>query len=378
MGNKFCFDENRETKNISYEETIEENNTVYSNNKKGNKIEKKNKNESLDNNNLDFHNKSKEVFLEEINNLKSSIFDNENDENENEINDNNNDKFNSEEENDNHNININNNNCQQSTEKKKYILESNKSGSNTEKKILKKKINKKKKKNENGNLIEIKKVIDSNPNYKNSPLIINNNFNIYKEKENYFYLINTSQYIGLKSPNSNLVFLKNNKETIHHKYEFIPLIKNSNKYMDNNDLRRTYNYNNNNNFSNTLKTTSMNPNIVVTSRSHNIPFGEKFTDKNNSISSNNNISKNKKIIDCVNKNIISEKLHNDNKRIIEIYICNQIKKIINLLKSNKGKLKHGSYNYNNKYINNNNDNISIHYINNMSIDVLNTCNVRQL
>ena len=365
MGNRLCYDENRETNNISNEETIEENNTVYSNNKKRN------------NNNLDSHNKSNELFLEEINNLKSSIFDNENEndeivnENENEINDN--DKFNSEEEHDNHNININNNNFQQSTEKKKYISDINKSGSNTEKMILKNKINKKKKKNENENLIEIKKVIDSNLNYKNSPLIINNNFNIDKEIENDFYLINTSQYIGLKSSNSNLVFLKNNKEAIFNKYEFIPLVKNLNKNTDNNNVRRTYNYNYNNNFSNSLKTTSMNPNIVVTSRSHNIPFGEKLTDKNNSISSNKNIIRNKKLIDCVNKNIIYEKLHNDNKRIIEIYIYNQIKKIINLLKSNKGKLKRGSYSYNNKFISNNSDNINIHYINNMSFDILNTC-----
>ena len=324
MGNKLCCDEGKETINLSYQQdklspTIDENNTVYTNDNKKNNIEKKN-DESLDNN-LE-NNKSNENFFDEIQNLKSSIFDNENDDNSNN------------EDNEYYNDNDNKNNHHQQTNgKKKNNLDINKSANNSDKNILRNKKSKKKKKNEHENYTENKKIINNNSSNKNTPPFILNNF--HHDKENEYYLINTSHYIGLKNSNSNLVFLKNNKDTMRNKLELTPIIKKKNKNIENNIIR--------NNYSISQKSTINNPNIVVTTRSHNIPFGEKFSDKNNSNSSNNRI-RSKIITDYVNKSKIMEKLHNNNKRIIEIYINNQLKKIIKFLKNNKRKTKYNSNN----------------------------------
>jgi len=186
MGNKLCCDENREPNHFLDEkeksQILEGNKEDYTNNENNNKNNNDNNNENNDNiyNKLENKN-SNDNFFDEIHNLKSSIFDNDNDnENVNE-----NDNYNYEE-------NDIDDNYKPSTSYKKYIMDSKKSGCNSEKNILRNRkkhfSNKKRnKKNESSNSIEIKKVINDNPNYKNNQLIIsysNSKFN--NEKENIF------------------------------------------------------------------------------------------------------------------------------------------------------------------------------------------------
>ena len=347
MGNKFCCEESREQNNSlpdddrlkqskkSIFEDLEKN---Y--NSKGN--EKENFEEKNNENvfNLD-NNISKENYLDEINNLKSSIFDNDNDIDNNNFNENNTDKFNY---NDSKNYKDNDmdNNFKPLSSKRKQKLDINDNSKLnsyiSEKKVLKNKKKEKFQNNENNNnkidknLKEIKKVIYNNPNYKNSPLKLTD-FN--NDKENEFYLINTSHYIGLKNSNSNLIFMKNDKDIIINSKNDVETDKGKIKNMN---KRAILNNNNNANniISNSKKTTSVNPNIVITARSHNIPYGQKLTDKNNTTKSiisekekEKDVYNNKKIVDLVNKYNIVENIHNNNYKIIEIYIKNQIRKIVN-------------------------------------------------
>ena len=412
MGNKLCCEENGEDlKNCSYDQDkitppLEDNNTVCTNDKKNNSNPDKNIRKSLDNNNE--NNKSNEQFLDEIHNLRSSIFDNDND-NENDNNNNNNNNNNNEDEINNYN----NNNLQEISEKKRYNLDYNKSGNNSEKNILKNKKGKKKKKNENDNVKQLKKVTINSPDYKITPLSLNinniKNKNEYNDKENDFYLINNSRYIGLKNNNSNLVFVKNNIE-ITNKYELTPLFNtkiitgyNNSKIIDNNVVNNIKK--NNNNFCLTERIKSIDPNNIITNKNHKIYFGIDTNDKNDSYlytnrNKNKDKNKDKNLIDNVNKYEIFDKIHNNNNRIIEIYIKNQVQKIINVFKNklkNKGNNKNiynnENINYNNNYNNssskynnnnstyyiNNNDDTRIQIlnnsgkgINNISFDVLNT------
>ena len=342
MGNHLCCDENREANTLSKISVGEEDSQLMNGNKMTNS-KNENDNKNIDNN-LDYKNsKSKENnILDDINNLKSSIFDNENE--------NDTDKFNYE-------VNDIDNNFKSLTIKKKEnidIINQDKSGNNSN--ILDNKILKNKRKDKNNNIHnnykksalkikenennKVKNIINNNPYYKNSPLNLSD-FN--KDKENDFYLINTSNYIGLKNTNNNLVFMKNNKDILLNKSEQIPLFKN-NAEIDNRN--KNLGNINNNIISNTQKTTSVNPNIIVTARSHNLPYGEKLSDKiyTNSSQKDNN----KKTIDDVNKFKMVENIHNNNTKIIEIYIKNQLNKIIktykNYKKKPKSKLSHSNTN----------------------------------
>jgi hypothetical protein len=312
MGNKLCCEEeNTDIRNYSNEEdkispTINENITVYSNDKKKNiNLDKYNYNPKSLDNNLE-NNKSNELFLDEIRNLKSSIFDNENDnENDNNNNYNYNNNYNNYNNNNNDEIiiNNNNNNLHEISDRRKYNLDYNinKSGNNIENNMLKNKKSKKKKKNEKDNITDNKKVTINDPNCKIKPLSLNNisNNNNYNDKENDYYLINTSTYIGLKNSNSNLVFLKNQKDIISDKYELTPLLKTKivsgyDKKMDNNAAK----------------------NLTPTKKN------EK-NDSNVSTNKNENSAKN------VNKYEIVDNKNNNDNRILEIYINNQAKKISN-------------------------------------------------
>ena len=338
MGNKLCCDENRMSNHNTNEQekfsrTGDEDNIVYPNNnhKQNNEYNKIKNNDETPNNGLENERSKENFFEEDIHNLKSSIFDNDNDN----INSNYDDNYNNE------------NVHSKGTEKRKFDFSANTS----EKNLLKKRINsnlrsgKKKQKNEDEEMTDINKVMKSNPNYKNSPLVLPN---LNNDKENDFYLINTSKYIGLKNSNSNLVFIKETKDNHITKPELIPLPNNKNIIIDINNLNDIKN--NNNNFSSTNKqSNSNNQNINFSSRSHNLPYNsysEKINnnDKNNAYS-NSNTKFNIKLNDLINKNNVVDKIHNNNNRIIEIYITNQINKIINAFKNHKKNNKKYKLNY---------------------------------
>ena len=338
MGNKLCCDENRMSNHNTNEQekfsrTGDEDNIVYPNNnhKQNNEYNKIKNNDETPNNGLENERSKENFFEEDIHNLKSSIFDNDNDN----INSNYDDNYNNE------------NVHSKGTEKRKFDFSANTS----EKNLLKKRINsnlrsgKKKQKNEDEEMTDINKVMKSNPNYKNSPLVLPN---LNNDKENDFYLINTSKYIGLKNSNSNLVFIKETKDNHITKPELIPLPNTKNIIIDINNLNDIKN--NNNNFSSTNKqSNSNNQNINFSSRSHNLPYNsysEKINnnDKNNAYS-NSNTKFNIKLNDLINKNNVVDKIHNNNNRIIEIYITNQINKIINAFKNHKKNNKKYKINY---------------------------------
>ena len=368
MGNKLCCDENRDTNNVTGEpeksQSLEGNkifHSIYDNND-----ENADNNDNIDNN---MKNKnSKENFLE---NLKSSIFDDENE------NHNNTNKLNYEEQ-------IIDNKYKYITSKAKNNVDINKSGNNsyaTDKNILKikknyteiknKKKEIRKEKSHFNQSHDDKKLIIKNsksnyPNYNNSHLDLNE---LNNDKENDFYLINTSQYIGLKNSNNNLVFIKNNKDININQYELIPLINNKEiiEIDNNNKNKNSGNIIKTNN--NTQKTTSMNQNIVITAKSHNIPYGEKLSDKNYTNSSAKEIS-NKNLLDFINKYNVVENLHHNDYKIIETYIKNQIRKIINAYKNHK---KNSNSNFINNYeIKFKNFNKFDRKIDDTSYDILNT------
>ena len=331
MGNKLCCDENRMSNHNTNEQEKftpigEEDNIDYSNNnhKKNNEYDKNKNNDETPNNGLE-NDRSKENFSEEdIHNLKSSIFDNDND------------NMNS-----NYEDNYNNDNVHsKGTEKRKFDF----SGNTSEKNLLKKRNNSgfrsgiKKNKIEDEETTDINKVIKSNPNYQNSPLALPN------DKENDFYLINTSKYIGLKNSNSNLVFIKETKDNRITKPELTPLPNAKNIIIDINNLNDNIIKINNNNYSSSNKhSNSNNQNANLSTRSHNLPYNpdnEKISKNHrNNTYSNDNSKSNKKLNDFINKYNVVDRIHNNNDRIIEIYINNQIKKIINAFKN---------YNKNNK------------------------------
>ena len=328
MGNKLCCDENRMSNHNTNEQekfspTGDEDNTVYPNNnhKQNYEYDKNKNNDETPNNGLENERSKENFFEEDIHNLKSSIFDNDND------------NLNS-----NYDYNYNNENVQsKGTEKRKFDF----SGNTSEKNLLKKKNNsslrsaKKKQKNEDEDVTDINKVMSSNPNYKNSPLVLPN---LNNDKENDFYLINTSKYIGLKNSNSNLVFIKETKDNHITKPELTPLPNNKNIIIDINNLNEIKN--NNNNFSSSNKLSNPNnQNINFSSRSHNLPYNPYNEKINNNAISHAKTSFNIKPNDFVNKYNVVDKIHNNNNRIIEIYINNQIKKIINAFKNYKNNTK---------------------------------------
>ena len=349
MGNKFCCEENREINTTPSKKELEQEeenvidkvkNEINNSNEKEN--EDLNKKDNENGFNLD-NNISKENCFDEIHNLKSSIFDNDNDN----FNENETDKFNF---NDNDNFegkDMDNDFKPLTSQRKEKLDIKNNSKLNSfvsEKNVLKNKIkNKPKYRNDDNNKIDkkikdIKRVIYNNPNYKNSPLELTE-FN--NDKENEFYLINTSHYIGLKNANNNLIFMKNDKDINVNSKNIVEI--DEKKFINIYNGSRIINNNDYNIISNTQKTTSVNPNIVITARSHNLPYGQKLSDKN--ISSRSIISKrekennknNKKLIDFVNKYSIVENINNNNYKIIEIYIKNQIRKIIKNYKIYKSK-----------------------------------------
>ena len=346
MGTKFCCNEDRYSQqpskenennyndnNIGYKENIlckineinnkkslslQGNNTIDSDKKIFNKKNKK-------------HNKYDFNYLDYINDMKSSLFEEENDnenENQNSLdNEENNNKIES-------NINFKAN-------KKKRI----KSGENSKDNFYPVVNIKKKKKEKNkyaNEFIDVKKIIKKNPNYKNNPLKLKD-FN--DNKENEFYLINTPKYIGLKNTNSNLVFVKNDIQNIDIK-DNIKLIgskkdlfnKNnySNKKLKNNDANdEEENINNKykilySKYSISHKDSeSINPDINITTRNHNVPFDEKITGTKNNSSSIKKAKNEIEVFNYINKDNIIENIHSNNERLIEIYIINQIRKIIN-------------------------------------------------
>ena len=109
---------------------------------------------------------------------------------------------------------------------------------------------------------------------------------------------------------------------------------------------------------------------MVTSKSHNIPYGEKFSDKNTN--SSKNIKYNKKLLDFVNIYTINNNIHNDNYKIIEIYIKNQIAKITKLLKNNNKNKRKTNNDINN--LNNYNNDVD-KYQNLYKIDDKNNINI---
>ena len=405
MGNKFCCNEDRFSENQSkaednYNNDINKNNNDNINNANNDENNDNNLPTLQDNNTIDSEQKNKRkknVYnnnkydsndLEEINNMKSSIFDNEN-------------------ENENDNQNLNEENIDSTANFKAANKKGNKTGKNSGVKIS---IKKKKKdlNNSDKEFTPINKIIKKNPNYKNKPLKLKD----YNDnKENEFYLINNPKYIGLKNTNSNLVFIKNkiqknglqdNIELIGTKKEFInnkekelktkqKIESNNNKDENNNDFNLVYtNYSYSNRPSD-----SINPNINITTRNHNLPFDEKETDKNYS-SSSRKAKKNNQIPSFINKDPIIQNIHTNNERLIEIYIINQIRKIQKVFEEktkrqkepkkllNIDKIKHiinynelndEAFGKNNQLINSNNlNNIKNNEINDISLsfEVLNT------
>ena len=350
MGNKFCCNEERLSEEQSKPEDNYNNDINKDNNNNLNNANNEENNENndnnlptlQDNNTIDSENKNKRKKnfynnnkydsneLEDINNMKSSIFDNEN-------------------ENENDNKNLNEENIDSTANFKAANKKKYKSGNNSSENYGVK-INIKKKKNDLNNsdkeFTPINKILKKNPNYKFKPLKLKD-FN--DNKENEFYLINNPKYIGLKNKNSNLVFIKNkfqnncltdNIELIGTKKEFL---NNKEKDLTNRKKNNNDKDNENNNDFNIVYTNysysnrpsdSINPNINVTTRNHNLPFDEKETDKNYSTSSKKakNNNNNNQIPSFINKDPIIQNIHTNNERLIEIYIKNQIRKIIKVLK----------------------------------------------
>ena len=336
MGTKFCCNEDKYSQQPS-----KENENNYNDNTKGYKeniLSKNNENNNKkslslqDNNTIDSdknnynkknrkHNKCDLNYLDDINNMKSSLFEGEND-NENE----NQNSFDNEENNNKIGSNIN----FKANMKKRKSSESSKEN-------IYQVVNIKKKKKDLNNyvneFIDVNNIIKNNPNYKNYPLKLKD----YNDnKENEFYLINTPKYIGLRNTNSNLVFVKNkidvndNIELIGTKKNLFNKNNNSNNKLKNSDANGEEENNTNkykiiySKYSISHKDSeSINPDIIITTRNHNIPFGEKLTDTTKKV-------KNKiEIFNYINKDNIIENIHTNNERLIEIYIINQIRKIIN-------------------------------------------------
>ena len=330
MGTKFCCNEDRseqlpskedENNNDDNDKNINENdnNKNNENNENNLSLPLYNNNINSDKNNVkqkNMRNKSESNYLEDINNMKSSIFDNENE----------NQNYNNNEESNNNNVGI------LSSKKINKIVNSSKDN------LISKNSNIKKKKsdlilnNSDKDFTDIKKVIKNNPDYKKRPLKIKN----YNDnKENEFYLINNAKYIGLKNTNSNLVFIKNKYQNngIVDSIELIKSkqdlnIKNINNYdEEENDSKQRivytrYSYSNKN-------SESINENINISLRNHNIPYDEKITDKN--ISSTQKLEINPKIPEVINQDPIIQNIHTNNQKLIEIYIKNQVRKIIKFL-----------------------------------------------
>ena len=327
MGTKFCCNEDRseqlpskedENNNDDNDKNINENDN-NKNNENNLSLPLYNNNVNSDKNNVkpkNMRNKSESNYLEDINNMKSSIFDNENE----------NQNYNNNEESNNNNIGI------LSSKKINKIVNSSKDN------LISKNSNIKKKKsdlilnNSDKDFTDIKKVIKNNPDYKKRPLKIKN----YNDnKENEFYLINNAKYIGLKNTNSNLVFIKNKYQN-NGIVDSIELIKskqdlntkNINNYdEEENDSKQRivytrYSYSNKN-------SESINENINISLRNHNIPYDEKITDKN--ISSTQKLEINPKIPEVINQDPIIQNIHTNNQKLIEIYIKNQVRKIIKFL-----------------------------------------------
>ena len=334
MGTKFCCNEDRYSQQPS-----KENENNYIDNTKGykenilsrnNEINNKKSLSLQDNNTIDSdkknygkksrkHNKYDLNYLDDINNMKSSIFEGENDnENENSLdNEENNNKIGSK-------INF------KANAKKKISGESSKENIYPVVNIKKKK---KDLNNYSNEFIDVKNIIKNNPNYKNNPLNLKD-FN--DNKENEFYLINTPKYIGLKNTNSNLVFVKNkidvndNIELIGTKKNLFNKNNNSNNKLKNSDANGEEENNTNkykiiySKYSISHKDSeSINPDINITTRNHNIPFGEKLSDTTKKVKNKN------EILNFINKDNIIDNIHTNNERLIEIYIINQIRKIIN-------------------------------------------------
>ena len=332
MGTKFCCNEDRseqlpskedENNNDDNDKNINENdnNKNNENNENNLSLPLYNNNINSDKNNVkqkNKRNKSESNYLEDINNMKSSIFDNENE----------NQNYNNNEESNNNNVGI------LSSKKINKIVNSSKDNlisKNSNIRIKKKKsdliLN-----NSDKDFTDIKKVIKNNPDYKKRPLKIKN----YNDnKENEFYLINNAKYIGLKNTNSNLVFIKNKYQNngIVDSIELIKSkqdlnIKNINNYdEEENDSKQRivytrYSYSNKN-------SESVNENINISLRNHNIPYDEKITDKN--ISSTQKLEINPKIPEVINQDPIIQNIHTNNQKLIEIYIKNQVRKIIKFL-----------------------------------------------
>ena len=329
MGTKFCCNEDRseqlpskedENNNDDNDKNINENDN-NKNNENNLSLPLYNNNVNSDKNNVkpkNMRNKSESNYLEDINNMKSSIFDNENE----------NQNYNNNEESNNNNIGI------LSSKKINKIVNSSKDNlisKNSNIRIKKKKsdliLN-----NSDKDFTDIKKVIKNNPDYKKRPLKIKN----YNDnKENEFYLINNAKYIGLKNTNSNLVFIKNKYQN-NGIVDSIELIKskqdlntkNINNYdEEENDSKQRivytrYSYSNKN-------SESINENINISLRNHNIPYDEKITDKN--ISSTQKLEINPKIPEVINQDPIIQNIHTNNQKLIEIYIKNQVRKIIKFL-----------------------------------------------
>ena len=327
MGTKFCCNEDRseqlpskedENNNDDNDKNINENDN-NKNNENNLSLPLYNNKVNSDKNNVkqkNMRNKSESNYLEDINNMKSSIFDNENE----------NQNYNNNEESNNNNVGI------LSSKKINKIVNSSKDN------LISKNSNIKKKKsdlilnNSDKDFTDIKKVIKNNPDYKKRPLKIKN----YNDnKENEFYLINNAKYIGLKNTNSNLVFIKNKYQNngIVDSIELIKSkqdlnIKNINNYdEEENDSKQRivytrYSYSNKN-------SESINENINISLRNHNIPYDEKITDKN--ISSTQKLEINPKIPEVINQDPIIQNIHTNNQKLIEIYIKNQVRKIIKFL-----------------------------------------------
>ena len=408
MGNKLCCNEDRDPSLASKEE--ENNNNENNNNYNLNENERNNENNfnnlnslhenntidsEKDNNdkkqNIKKENKYEVNNTDDINNMKSSIFDNDND-NENQNSENNEQNKNDDKE--------------DSTANFKSISKKRNKSKNDSKNNIYSNINIKKKKSNMINLenemIDIKNVIKNNPNYKNQPLKIKS----YNDnKENEYYLINSPNYIGLKNTNSNLVFVKNNIQNIDLE-DNAELVKTKKDIINNKREKQKNNVNikdsdedDNNKFKIIFSkysishkdSESINKDMNISTRNHNMPFDEKVTDKHYSSGSQQSNNENK-IFDYINNAIVKENIHSNNKRLIEIYIKNQLRKIIDFL-SNKTKrqskskksinvdkikdilnnkeLKDNSFGENNQLIKSNNSNNDINDIS-LSFEVLNT------
>ena len=343
MGNQFCCNEDRNTEPPSNAEENDNNNinkeideNINNQNNRNNINNGDNLPTLQDNNTIDSEKKNQRKIkkydtnnLEDIDNMKSSIFDNENE----------NDNFYSNDENKESTANFRG-------MPKKKVQSGNNSSENCNVKIS----IKKKKKDLNildNEVSDIKNVIKNNPNYKNKPLKLKN-FN--DNKENEFYLINNPKYIGLKNANSNLVFVKNkiknlgfsdNIELKKTKKEFIKDKRDLKNMQKNNKINKEEEINTKDrivytNYSYSKQDSeSISPNIEITTKNHNIPFEDNNMTDNN-YSSTSRRERKIKNFNYINKDSIKDKIHSSNQRLIEIYARNQIRKIIKFL-SNKTK-----------------------------------------